>query len=86
MKIALETFHGPGHLTVVAGEIYPDDADVVKRWPDKFAGPEEVAEARQTRSHSFTVETKTAKPGEVSNARAVNRPAAKKAAATTPAE
>lgn len=79
MKIARETFHGPDRITVVGGEFFADDAPEVLRWPDKFADPEEFAAARPRRSHSG-VETKTARPGELSDARAVNRPAKKAAA------
>lgn len=84
MKIARQTFHGPDRLTVVAGEVFADDDEAVRRWPDKFADPEEIALSRRTRSHS-AVESATARPGELSDARAVNRPA-KKAAAKAKAD
>ena len=83
MKIATETFHGPNRLTVVAGESFADDADIVKRYPGKFVDPEVFAARRRVRSHSATIQTATARPGEQSAARAVE-PRKKKAAENAP--
>ena len=33
---AVETFHGPAGLTVVAGDIYNSDAAVVATYPHRF--------------------------------------------------
>lgn len=70
MKIATQTFHGPGRMTVVAGEAFADDHALVRKYPGKFADAEEVAETRKVRRHEARPpESATARPGELSNAR-----------------
>lgn len=70
MKFATQTFHGPGRLTVIAGQAFEDDADIVQAYPTKFADAEEVASKRRVRHHEARpVESATARPGEKSNAR-----------------
>lgn len=70
MKIAIKTFHGPNRMTVVAGQAFEDDAEVVKAYPGMFADPAEVAAQRGLRTHrARPVESGTARPGEQSNAR-----------------
>lgn len=70
MKIATKTFHGPDRMTVVAGEAFPDDADVVQRYPDMFADAEDAVHNRRPRRHEARpVESATRRPGELSAAR-----------------
>lgn len=73
MKICKRTFHAPDRVTVIAGSIHADDSECVKKWPDMFCDADDLAAQR-----GGYVEAARARPGEQSNARAVNREPAPK--------
>lgn len=63
-------------VTVSAGTLWEDDAEVVSRYPDKFEAPE--APDRIASSQSPDVEQATAAPGEKRSAKPKARAKAKK--------
>lgn len=63
-------------VTVAGGSLWEDDAEVVKRYPDKFEAPE--APDRIAASQSPDVEQATAAPGEKRSAKPKARAKAKK--------